>query len=292
MTEALPFGRPGGAVPRRRGYLPRPDCRIYHEVTGEGPALVFAHGLGGNHLSWWQQVAAFSDRYACISFSHRGFFPSDAPAGGPDPADFAGDLAALLAHLGVGDFAIVAQSMGGWTALGHALSGAPGLRAMVLAATSGPVDPAQSAAAAAVADWQAGALRAQAEARRTGVHPAIGARAAVEQPAAHFLYRAIDELSMALDKEALRSRLMRGRRLPASALAGIAVPTLWLTGEEDIVFASPAAPALAAAMPAGRHAAIAGAGHSAYFERPETFNTLVADFLDAHFPGRQGPPGG
>ena len=37
----------------KRGYLDRPDCRIYYEVSGEGPLLVFAHGLGGNHLSWW-----------------------------------------------------------------------------------------------------------------------------------------------------------------------------------------------------------------------------------------------
>jgi 3-oxoadipate enol-lactonase len=26
-------------------------------VSGSGPALLFAHDLGGNHLSWWQQVA-------------------------------------------------------------------------------------------------------------------------------------------------------------------------------------------------------------------------------------------
>ena len=43
-----------------RGFLERPDCRIYYEVAGSGPFLVFAHGLGGNHLSWWQQVPYFS----------------------------------------------------------------------------------------------------------------------------------------------------------------------------------------------------------------------------------------
>lgn len=36
--------------PRRIGTLERPDCRIHYEVTGSGPAIVFAHGLGGNHL--------------------------------------------------------------------------------------------------------------------------------------------------------------------------------------------------------------------------------------------------
>ncbi|WP_159992777.1 alpha/beta fold hydrolase [Roseomonas sp. 18066] len=285
MPDPLPFGLPAGPAPRQKGFLQRPDCRIYYEVTGQGPALVFAHGLGGNHLSWFHQVAAFADRYACISFSHRGFFPSDAPAGGPDPADFAGDLAALLAHLGVEEFAIVGQSMGGWTALGHALAGGAGLRALVLAATSGPVDPAQGDAAGAFSSWQASASRAQVAGRAKGVHPALGARGAGEQPAAHFLYRALDELSATLDKEALRGRMMRGRDQPASLLAGIAVPTLWLTGAEDIVFPSPVAPLLAAAMPRARHVDFAETGHSAYFERPAAFNAALAAFLAEHFPG-------
>ena len=58
-------------------------------VSGSGPALIFAHGLGGNHLSWWQQVAHFAPRYTCVTFAHRGFAPSDAVAGGVDPADYA-----------------------------------------------------------------------------------------------------------------------------------------------------------------------------------------------------------
>ena len=33
---------------------------LYYESHGEGPALVFAHGRGGNHLSRWQQVPEFS----------------------------------------------------------------------------------------------------------------------------------------------------------------------------------------------------------------------------------------
>jgi pimeloyl-ACP methyl ester carboxylesterase len=33
---------------------------LYYEVHGNGPAVVFAHGAGGNHLSWWQQVLVFA----------------------------------------------------------------------------------------------------------------------------------------------------------------------------------------------------------------------------------------
>ena len=90
MTNQAAFSAP----PRRAGWIERPDARIRYEITGEGPAIVFAHGLGGNLMSWWQQVAHFAPRYTCVAFSHRGFFPSTAPAEGPDPAAYAADLAA------------------------------------------------------------------------------------------------------------------------------------------------------------------------------------------------------
>ena len=101
-----------------------PAAAFITRSDGAGPFLVFAHGLGGNHLSWWQQVPHFRDRYTCVTFSHRGFAPSSAPPGGPDPADYAGDLAALLDHLGARDVRIVAQSMGGWSALEYRLCAA------------------------------------------------------------------------------------------------------------------------------------------------------------------------
>src|SRR4051794_40368579 len=101
---------------RERGTLARPDAAIYYEVTGRGPPLVFAHGLGGGHLSWWQQVPHFADRFTCVTFSHRGFAPSRAD-GDPDPAAYAGDLIALADHLGLDRFAMVCQSMGGWTGI-------------------------------------------------------------------------------------------------------------------------------------------------------------------------------
>jgi len=42
-----------------------------------------------------------------IAFAHRGFSPSDRIAAGPDPADYAGDLAALVDHLGFADVRLV-----------------------------------------------------------------------------------------------------------------------------------------------------------------------------------------
>jgi 3-oxoadipate enol-lactonase len=149
-------------------------------VTGEGPAIVLAHGLGGNQLSWWQQVAHFASRYACITFAHRGFAPSSSIAGGPDPADYAGDLAALIEHLGLADVRILAQSMGGWTAVEYALRRTGKLKALVLASTTGTIDPARmrEPERSRLQEWAADSARAAADCARRGIHVAAGVRMA------------------------------------------------------------------------------------------------------------------
>jgi pimeloyl-ACP methyl ester carboxylesterase len=265
------------ALPRSKGFLQRLDGGIYYEVTGSGPALVFAHGLGGNHLSWWQQVPFFRGTHTCVTFSHRGFFPSDAPANQDLYAD---DLLALIDHLGLDKISLVAQSMGGWTAVNFAFAFPDRLRAMVLASTSGPIDPAQSGAGAALEAWRAESAASRVVGSAAGVHQAMGLRGAEEQPEMHFLYRAIDELSTTLDKEALRARMTAVRTISPSALATVQTPTLWLTGAEDLVFPSLVAPLMAAGMPHARHVQIPRAGHSVYFERAAEFNRIVAGFLE------------
>ena len=60
-------------------FVQRPYTTLYYESHGEGPAVTFLHGAGGNHISWWQQVPVFSQRYRCITIDHRGFGRSTDP---------------------------------------------------------------------------------------------------------------------------------------------------------------------------------------------------------------------
>ena len=281
--------KPYAMPQRRRGSLERPGCRLYYEVTGQGRPLVFLHGLGGNHASWWQQVATFAAGYTCVTFAHRGFAPSSRIDGGPDPGDYADDLAALIDHLELTEVCVVAQSMGGWSAIEYALRPSARLSALVLAATTGSVDPARlgegrrlgEAQRARLRQWQAVSEKARQDHQRRGIHVACGERMAIEQPALHFLYRQIDDMNAALDKEALRARLVARRRRGPEDLAAVAWPTLCIAGDEDIVMPPFAADALAAALPRAQAAHIADAGHSAYFERAQVFNRLLQAFLDA-----------
>jgi 3-oxoadipate enol-lactonase len=269
--------------PRRIGRLERPGCSIHYEVTGAGPALVFAHGLGGNHLSWWQQVAHFSPRHTCVAFSHRGFAPSSAIEGGPEPRDYASDLGALIDHLGLADVSIVAQSMGGWSAIEHAIARPGTVRALVLAATTGTLDlrrigePERSRLDA----WLAESTARRAQWREQGIHPAAGARMAAEQPALHLLYRHIDDMNRGLDKEALRARMSALRVRDPADLAAARCPVLFVSNDEDVQMPPFAADAIVRVVPGARVVHIADAGHSAYFERACTFNSIVEEFVAA-----------
>jgi 3-oxoadipate enol-lactonase len=269
------------APQRIRNFLRRPGWDLYYEVTGSGPALLFAHGLGGNHLSWWQQVAFFAERFTCVTFAHRGFSCSSVGSRPPDPAVFADDLGALVDHLGLGEVSLVAQSMGGWSCLGYALREPARVRALVLAATSGGVDYQRIVhpEIAALPAWTERAQQRAAELRRQGIHPAAGARMAREQPALHFLYRAIDDLSHGPDKVALRGRLAATRNQEPNVVGGLGMPVLFIVGEEDAVFPPGAAAALASIMPNAHIERVPEAGHSVYFEQAVRFNSLVDTFL-------------
>jgi 3-oxoadipate enol-lactonase len=264
--------------------LKRPFGRLHCEVTGSGPALVFAHGLGGNHLSWWQQVAHFAPQFTCVTFAHRGFAPSDPVPDGPDPADYAADLAALIDHLNLADVRLVGQSMGGWTVLEYAIANPQKVKALVLSSTAGTLDRrgCDPSGGAQYDSWLKNAEAKIRDGLAKGVHPAMGAGAALRVPALHLLYRSIDEMAGELDKEKLRGRLRRTASRHLTELKDLPVPTLTIAGGEDVVFPPFLASAIAAGLPHGETKLIADAGHSPYFEQAATFNAMVEAFLALH----------
>jgi 3-oxoadipate enol-lactonase len=269
---------------RATGWLQRPFGRLHYEVTGQGPALLFAHGLGGNHLSWWQQVAYFAPTHTCVAFAHRGFAPSEPVADGIDPADYAGDLAALIDHLKLEDVRLVGQSMGGWTMLEYALAQPARVKALVLSSTAGTLDRrgCDPSGGTRYDAWLKDADAKAKDGARRGIHPAMGIKAAERDPARHLLYRAIDEMAGIADKEKLRTGLRRTATRKLADLEDFPVPTLLIAGGEDIVFPAFLAGAIAAALPRGEVRTIASSGHSPYFEQAPKFNELVSAFLARH----------
>lgn len=263
------------------GRLPRPFGGLYYEVTGSGPPIVFAHGLGGSHLSWWQQVAHFAPRHACVTFSHRGFSPSDAVPGGPDPADYAGDLAALIAHLALERPLLVAQSMGGWTCLDYALAHRGAVAGLVMACTTGTLDFAGQGGASPqdLAAWRDRAARTLPVWREAGIHPGCGEGFARRSPDLYQLYQAFDRLNAGLDKDAVRRLLHAARKRAPADLGALDCPVLFIAGEDDLVMPACGLEAVSRHAARGAFVTVPDAGHSVYFEHAARFNVELDGFI-------------
>lgn len=266
---------------RTTGRLQVDGAQIHYEICGQGPAIVFAHGLGGNHMSWWQQVGHFRKTHTCVTFSHRGFAPSSVAGADPDPLRYADDLAAVIDHLKLDQVCLVGQSMGGWTVVEYCLQHPQRVRGLVLSATVGSIrlDQIEGLRPGELKAWQSTSDQSVALCRAQQVHPAAGLRMAREQPAMHLLYQQIDELSRALDKEALRARLREMRVRAPAELAASGVALLLISPQEDIVIPPPALRALAQQVAGARWVEIAQAGHSPYFEKAQVFNHHLSGFL-------------
>ena len=92
---------------------------LYYEETGAGTPIVFVHEFAGDYRSWEPQLRHFARSHRCITFSQRGYPPSDVPG---DPARYGQDIAradvvALMDSLSIERAHVVGHSMGAYTAL-------------------------------------------------------------------------------------------------------------------------------------------------------------------------------
>ena len=93
--------------------------RLYYEEVGQGTPVVFVHEYAGDWRSWEAQVRHFSRVHRCVTYSQRGYPPSDVPK---DGARYSQDIArddvlALMDSLKIDRAHVVGHSMGAYTAL-------------------------------------------------------------------------------------------------------------------------------------------------------------------------------
>lgn len=251
--------------------------RLYYEDSGsEKPVILFLHGAGGNHLSWWQQVPAFRDEYRCMTVDQRTFGQSPDVPGGPGVQALTSDALALLDHLQIARAAVVSQSIGGWAAVGMAVQAPQRLWAVVLANTVGNLT-----------DPDIAALRQELVATRPP-RPAVlwqGALGPAYQkhnPTGTFLYAQIAGLN-APRSVAFREQLHR-LTTPVEPYNASGIPTLFVTSDEDILIWPELSAKVQSKVPGSRLLRVANAGHSTYFEEAALFNQEVGKFLQAHRP--------
>ncbi len=243
--------------------------QLYYESEGEGPAVVFCHGVGGNHMSWWQQVPIFSKRFRCITIDQRGFAESRNPPGAPGAEAFADDLAGLLDHLGIEQAHVVGQSMGGRTALNFAKRFSHRVKAMVLSATLANIRTPEIDRMRREARERAGSDR---------LRYALAERTWQERPHLGYLFRLIRSRNPERPP-----RFMWRDNSPGTTpqeIARLQAPALFIVGQEDRISPPHAVEAACRLFPSARLVQVPGAGHSVYFEQPEAFNRAVLEFFD------------
>lgn len=106
--------------------------KMYYETTGEGPPVVFLHGLGSSTRDWEFQLGFFSKDHQMITVDTRGHGRSEKPKGPYSVPLFASDIAALIRALAVGPVDVVGISMGGMIAFQLALDAPELVRRVVI----------------------------------------------------------------------------------------------------------------------------------------------------------------
>jgi pimeloyl-ACP methyl ester carboxylesterase len=101
-------------------HISAPDGgRLYYEEAGAGTAVVFVHEYAGDYRTFELQMRHFSRSHRCITYSQRGYPPSDVPK---EATQYGQDIArddviALMDALKIAKAHVVGHSMGAYTAL-------------------------------------------------------------------------------------------------------------------------------------------------------------------------------
>ena len=245
-------------------------ARLYYEQHGAGADLVFVHGAGGNHLSWWQQVSAFSPHYRCTVYDARGWGLSRGEMA-VGRWTLGSDLVALMERLGIERAHVVAQSMGGRAVAGLTRLAPKRIRSLVLCGTTAGAtnDRIRALQDELLKERGEGGLREHALARTFEE----------ASPGLAVLYRQINAMNPRRPKGLLGRPPPTYRGSMHEALSGLGVPVLFVVGEHDLITSPEMIREAHALVEGSGFHEIRGAGHSAYFEYAEEWNDVVLEFL-------------
>ncbi|RWE44849.1 alpha/beta hydrolase [Mesorhizobium sp.] len=80
--------------------------------TGNGPLMLFFHGITSNSAVFTPLMARLSDRFTTVAVDQRGHGLSDKPESGYEANDYADDIAGLIRTLDRGPAILVGHSLG------------------------------------------------------------------------------------------------------------------------------------------------------------------------------------
>jgi len=249
----------------RPGEMTGPRGRIFYYSGGDGPTVIFLHGVNDQAGGWARIAPALLARHRVVVADLPGHGES-APADGPLSLQdvFEGVDALVAREAGAGPVTLVGNSMGGWLALRVALERPRAVSQVVLVnGTALTVDAARIHLVP----------RDRAEAAR-GMAAAFGPQA---PPPAGFV---LDDLV----RRAPTSPAARILKAPLPAplddhLGAIGVPVTLVWGEADGILDLDYAKRVAERLTRARLVTLPGCGHMPQRQCPERLVPALADAL-------------
>lgn len=254
--------------------LVHPAPRIAVTCEGEGPLVLFLHGIRGNKENWQAQLSALAAKgFKAAAWDARGYGDSDDYDGPLNFRDhFVGDVLRVAEHFGAKKFHLVGLSMGGRIARNVAIHHADRLLSLTVV-NANPGFNSMSAEAVRRFVTERKTRTPESIRRLLGSNPRKGAYEELVASIAKIRdesYRKTLEASVAQDRDA--------------PLESIRVPTLVIGGEEDTVYSPQLARAMAERIAGAELAIMKGTGHLANLEQPEEFNRILLGFLARNNP--------
>jgi 3-oxoadipate enol-lactonase len=248
---------------------------IHYEVDGQGPPIVFIHGLGATSNVWHAQRTTLSKYYRVIVYDRSGSGRSQRARDGYSVEAWADELAGLLDHLAVPAAVVVGHSLGSMVAQRFAGKYASRARALVLAGGEAELGPEEKKALTERARAiEANGLLAVAGPWLTAV---LSAATREANPALAGLVRemflANDVRTYALHCLALRDGAVRGDH------RNILCPALLTVGDQDLVTPMSWQRQIAGGIANSQIRIIPNTAHMTMLECPAVFNTVLMDFL-------------
>jgi pimeloyl-ACP methyl ester carboxylesterase len=266
-----PFALPA-PVPAKEGLATLPDTHLwYWDTGGNGPAIVLLHPATGSGLIWGYQQPAFAKAgYRVIAYSRRAYHGSD-PLPKDNPGVASQDLHALVESLGLSKFHLVGSAAGGGVAADYAVSHPDRLLSLVINS-----NPAGLSGGTIVQTYES--LRPKGFAEMPPDFRELGPSYRAANPAGVKAW-------LELEHKAVTSNPFRQRAANAiteATLSRLQVPTLLVTGEADLYSPPALIRMVAAQIPNSEVVIVREAGHSSYWEQPDSFNRAVLDFVARH----------
>jgi pimeloyl-ACP methyl ester carboxylesterase len=259
--------------------------RLYYEEAGEGSPIVFVHEFGGSYGSWEPQLRAFARRHRCITFSARGYPPSDVPENvdAYSQALAVADIVAVMDAAGVERAHVVGLSMGGFAALHFGLDFPGRARSLVVAGAGYGAEKEYEAYFRAVSLEVAQQFETQGSEQFAKTY-SLGASRVQFQNKDPRGWREFADL-LGQHSSVGAANTMRGvqARRPSiyeleERLRAMPVPVLVVVGDEDDHCLQPGI-FMKKTIPACGLLVLPKTGHTLNLEEPEHFNRFVGDFI-------------